>query len=542
MKIIATQISPVLGDIEHNAKKILATLYEVKDEKPNLVVFPEFALTGYPLEDLAKHPAFLNSVTNQINLLVKESAALDCAFTFSSPVVEEEKIYNKGIVIKAGKIAGEFYKSHLPNYGVFDEKRIFASKQARAPIFLDGCKIGFMICEDMWFANVADDLAAQGADFFIVLNASPFELGKKDMRRNMAINIAIKWKKPLLYVNQYGAQDELVFDGGSFCLSPGGKVIKKAQNWCEAKLVVEDIFAEALEIQESIASDQNEDIYQALVVGLRTYIERNGFQKAVIGLSGGIDSALVATLAADSIGPENVHCIMLPSQYTSNESLVDAKDISMRLRVKFDNLPISNVFDLVKSELNFLFQGKEEDVTEENIQSRIRALLLMAISNKFNEMLLSTTNKSEAATGYGTIYGDISGGFAPIKDIYKTQVYQLCNWRNKNIPKSSKLDKFDIIPQNIIHKAPSAELKPNQLDSDSLPDYDTLDNILYEIIENDLSPEQLNFDINLSKRVYKMLLNSEHKRRQSPPGIKINRVILGRDRRYPITNGFNRYF
>ncbi|ETO17189.1 NAD synthetase, partial [Reticulomyxa filosa] len=509
----------------------------------DLVVYPELALTGYFTEDLTKNKDFLQAITAKVELICDLTKGKTTGIIISIPLLQKAKLYNAGILIEDGRISGTFNKINLPNYGVFDEQRIFQPGTEISPLVFKHAKLGCMICEDMWYDDVANQLNDQQADFFIVINASPFEIGKQEKRLELATKIAKQYKKALFYVNLFGGQDDLTFDGGSFVLNHSGQLVKKPSFWQETTEIysLTDKQIQVIKQSEQIEYDSLNHIYHALMVGLGDYLNKNGFKKIILGLSGGIDSALVAVLASDVLGAENVRCLMLPSKYTSIESFEDAKQIAENAGINLDQISIQKIFATCLEELHASFKGKSEDATEENLQARIRCLLMMAISNKFNELLLSTSNKSESATGYTTLYGDMSGGFAPIKDLYKTQIYQLVNWRNKNIPHKSKLNKIELFPNRIITKAPTAELRHNQKDQDTIPAYDVLDKILYQIIEEDKSIREIvaaGVDEKLVERIFKMIVANEYKRRQGPIGTKINKVSFNKDRRYPVTNKF----
>lgn len=530
VKITLAQINPKVGDLEHNSTRIIHAL---KGFASDFVVFPELSLVGYPAQDLQLNLGFLKAVKTQINVLVKFSKDINTVFVIGAPVKYGKKIYNCALVIHKGKILKIIRKIALPNYGVFDEKRIFSSASSPVVFEFKNKKICILICEDLWEEKVVKKVQSQKPDVVISINASPFDIQKSSKRKEL-VKIGI----PVVYVNQVGGQDDLVFDGGSFVTNQNGDLILQAKYFEED--FSEITIAERNKIDVIEKSDE-EKIYSALVLGLRDYVRKSGFSQVLLGLSGGIDSALVAAIACDALGSENVRAVRMPSQYSSEHSLDDAKDSADRLGCKLETIEIKNLFETFGGALEESFKNTKPDLTEENIQARIRGVLLMAISNKKGELLLATGNKSEYACGYSTLYGDMCGAFAPLKDVYKTMVYKLSNWRNKNIPTISLLQKLDVIPQSSITKAPSAELKPNQTDQDTLPPYDILDKILYHLIEEDLSVKEVikkGFDKKLVARTYKMLIAAEYKRNQAPLGTKVSFRDLSKDRRYPIVNGY----
>jgi NAD+ synthetase len=529
VKIKIAQINPKVGNLAGNTAKITNVLSQ---GTPDIVVFPEMSLVGYPAQDLQLNLGFLKAVKTQINTLVKFSKDIESAFVIGAPVKSGKKIFNCALVIHKGKILKTIRKIALPNYSVFDEKRIFSSASSSVVFEFKNKKICILICEDLWEEKVVKKVQAQKPDVVISINASPFDIQKSSKRKEL-VKIGI----PVVYVNQVGGQDDLVFDGGSFATNQSGEVILQAKYFEEDFLEI-NIYAKSIAYQEK--SDE-EKIYSALVLGLRDYVNKSGFSKMLLGLSGGIDSALVAAIACDAFGSENVRSVRMPSQYSSEHSLDDAKDSADRLGCKLETIEIKNLFETFGVALEESFKNTQPDLTEENLQARIRGVLLMAISNKKGELLLATGNKSEYACGYSTLYGDMCGAFAPLKDVYKTMVYKLSNWRNKNIPTISLLQKLDVIPQSSITKPPSAELKPNQTDQDTLPPYDILDKILYHLIEEDLSVKEVikkGFDKKLVARTYKMLIAAEYKRNQAPLGTKVSVRDLTKDRRYPVINGY----
>lgn len=529
------QIKVSLGAMKENLAKCLKAWDECEGEA-DLVVFPELALTGYPLEDLVENPDFLNACDKILQELIAISRYKETAIVLTHPIRDAKKVYNALLLIEAGKIVAKIYKSHLPNYGVFDEKRNFKPGRNNNIVLWRGKKIGFLICEDAWGLSIPEKLADQGAEILISLNASPYDLCKSEKRHKLASKIVQKNKIPLVYVNLFGAQDEVVFDGGSFILDVDGSYVVEPIFWQE-QVVKSDMKSKIVATKFT----KHESAYNALILGLRSYIHDNGFKKAIIGVSGGIDSAFVAVLAADAIGPENVELVKLPSKYSSDHSREDAQELARFLGISSPTIEIQPSVDLLLETLTPYFKNPTPGVTEENLQSRVRGIMLMALSNKNGAILLSTGNKSEYACGYATIYGDMCGGFAPVKDVYKTHLYQLAEYRNNNIPSLAYVNKLNLIPQNSISKPPSAELSYNQLDTDSLPQYEILDKILYELIEQNQAIESIvamGYDRALVLKVHKMLKISEYKRKQAVLGTKISTRNLSKERRYPATNGF----
>lgn len=513
------QLNPTVGDIGGNADKILDVW---RNAESDLVVFPELFLCGYPPEDLVLKPAFMRSIEDAIAKLCEASQDFSAAALISCPWIIDEKLHNVMHIIEHGKIIATQAKHHLPNVGVFDEKRVFTAGRLPDPVVFRGGKLGVLICEDMWHKDVAAHLKAQGAESLVVTNASPYARGKYDLRLKHAKARVQETGLALVFVNQIGGQDELVFDGGSFALNAQGACIQQLAFFEEN--VARTDAAEITTIADPLA-----DIYAALVLGLKDYIQKNDFPGVLLGLSGGVDSALAAVIAADAIGAQKVQCVMMPSPYTSQDSLDDAAELAKNLGCAYESVSIGPAMTAFEGMIEGL-----SGVAHENMQSRSRALVLMALSNSNGKMVLSTGNKSEMAVGYATLYGDMCGGFNALKDVYKTTVYELCEWRNAQ-------GSTPVIPQRIITKAPTAELKDNQSDQDSLPPYDVLDDILEGLIEGDMSVEEIaarGHDAALIRRIWRMLDRAEYKRRQAPPGVKITTRNFGRDRRYPITNDF----
>ena len=547
LKIALAQLNPIVGDVKGNIIKLIDIRNNLKDEV-DIIVVPELYVTGYPIDDLVLRNDFLELVENEINILAKITNDGKAAIVLGAPRKEKNSIRNSVFVLDEGKIISFRDKHNLPNSGVFDEQRIFSPGDLSGPVKIRNVLIGLPICEDIWTENVIECLCETGAEIILSINASPYSLKKHDQRMSVAVSRVIESKIPLIYLNRVGGQDELVFDGASFCLSHEG----------ELSVQLKDFQEEILEIDltklnnnwickgkiNSISSNL-EALYKSLVVSVRDYVRNNGFPGVVLGMSGGIDSALVAAIATDALGPQRVRAVMMPSPYTSQESLEDAKLASSNLGVDYSYLDIKNGMDVIDNIL-LGFEGDkvEPGITEENIQSRLRGLLLMAISNKYGSMVLATGNKSEYAVGYATLYGDMCGGFAVIKDVWKTDVFRLCEWRNSNKPSEFLGPNGTVIPERIISKPPSAELREDQKDTDSLPEYDILDTILRKLVEDNLSLEKIvkeGFDVKDVKKITMLLSKSEYKRFQSAPGPKVTEKAFGRDRRYPLTSGFRNW-
>lgn len=541
------QLNPVVGAVEANCAAIAEVYAAGIAARADLVLTPELSVTGYPLEDLVLKPGFLSIVAQAVESLAELTKdPEDPGLIVGFPHVAEGVLYNAVGLLEGGRLTEVRYKAQLPNYGVFDEKRVFTASSEHAPIPFRDRKLGVMICEDMWFEGPAAALKGAGAEILLVPTCSPFERGKMDQRRRHAKNRVLETGLPLVFCNQIGGQDDLVFDGASFVVATSGDCIISLPPWEEAERLVEVSLGDDARDRLSEAGlrqDQSleEQLYQAAVLGLRDYVSKNGFPGVVLGLSGGIDSALTAAMAVDALGAEKVHCVMMPSDYTSSESLQDAEDCAVALGVRYDIIAIKDAVQAYDRMLAPVFEGREADITEENIQSRARGLLLMALSNKFGSMVLTTGNKSEVAVGYATLYGDMCGGYNPLKDIYKMQVFALSRWRNSHVPKRGLGPAGSVIPDRIITKPPTAELRPDQKDEDSLPPYERLDQILDGLIEKNLAAKDLveqGFDADEVARIERLLYIAEYKRRQAAPGAKVSTMSFGRDRRYPITNGF----
>ena len=545
LKIALAQLNPVVGDLAGNAAKVRETRGDAAARGADLIVFSELFITGYPPEDLVRKPAFAAAARARIEALAAETADGGPGVLVGTIWHEEGKLYNAVTLLDGGRVQATRFKVDLPNYGVFDEKRVFDVGPMPGPIGFRGVRIGVPICEDIWRDEVCECLQETGSELLISPNGSPFDWPKPDLRMNVAVARVTETGLPLVYLNQVGGQDELVFDGASFVLNADRSLALQMPAWEEAVAVVEMRRTHrgwhceqgeraAIEAQESAA-------YHACVLGTRDYVNKNGFPGVVLGLSGGIDSALVAAMATDALGPERVHCVMLPYRYTSNESLADAAACAEALGVRYDIALISEPVDGFSKTLAKMFARTKPDITEENIQSRVRGTTLMAISNKFGAMVLTTGNKSEMSVGYATLYGDMNGGFNPIKDLYKMEVYALSRWRNAHVPKGGKGPPGVVIPENILAKAPTAELRENQKDQDSLPPYEVLDDILRCLVENEMPLGEIvarGHSAETVKKVERLLYIAEYKRRQAAPGVKISSRNFGRDRRYPITNKF----
>ncbi|OUR64163.1 NAD+ synthase [Methylophaga sp. 42_25_T18] len=534
--LVMGQINPVVGDIAGNVKKIIAAANTARDElKADLVVFPELTLTGYPPEDLLLRPGLMTRVNQGLQALKKQIKGIGILIGHPDGLVRKD-LYNAASLIADGQCLATYFKHRLPNYSVFDEKRYFVEGSKSCVIEFKGIKFGITICEDIWFTEPAAHAADAGAEIILNLNASPFKQGKWQSREAEVKQRTLETGLPIVYVNLVGGQDELVFDGSSFALSAEGLPVARAPAFQQGlfPLTLTRQRTGQITVDGELANKEGDVVmvYQALVQGLRDYIEKNNFPSVVIGLSGGIDSALTLALAVDAIGVERVKTVMMPSRYTAQMSLDDAEEMAARLHVQHSVLAIEPVFNQFLDTLSDSFSGLPVDTAEENIQARCRGVLLMAISNKTGAMVLSTGNKSEMAVGYSTLYGDMAGGYAPLKDVYKTLVYQLCHYRNSI---------SDIIPERIISRPPSAELAPDQFDHDSLPAYKVLDEVLERYIADDWSFEEIvaaGNNAEMVARVIKMVDRNEYKRRQAPPGIRITSRAFGRDRRYPITSGY----
>ncbi len=536
------QLNPCVGDVGGNTALIRAARHAAKGA--SVVVTSELAVSGYPPEDLVLRPAFLADVRHAVETLAGETADGGPALIVTAPWVVDGLTYNAAIVCDAGAIVAVVRKHHLPNYGVFDEIRVFAPGPLPSPVRLRGVNLGIMICEDMWYADVAHALKAQGADILVVPNGSPWEIGKAAQRLAHAQARVGETGLALLYGNQVGGQDELVFDGGSFAVAADQSLRVVGPSWQPAIVTVTlDDHHQPLPQALPAPADPLADMYQAMVLGLRDYVHKTGFPGVILGLSGGIDSAISAAVAVDALGSSRVWCIMMPSPYTSTDSLEDASVVAKMLGVRLDDVDIGPAMQAFGNMLEPLMVGKAPDITEENLQSRSRGLTLMALSNKFGPMVLSTGNKSEMSVGYATLYGDMCGGYSVLKDVYKTTVFALSHWRNSHHPDGGLGPHGPVMPERVISKPPSAELRPDQKDEDSLPPYAVLDAILTGFIEGQQHSDDIvknhGYDPATVDRVWRLLNRAEYKRRQAPPGVKITPRAFGRERRYPIVNGWD---
>ena len=543
LTIALAQLNPTVGDIDGNLTRIRRARDRAAAGGADLVVMSELALIGYPPEDLVLRPSVVDACHSAIECLVRESHNAP-ALIATTPWRDDGRVYNAAIVIDKGTTTRR-YKCDLPNYGVFDEKRVFAPGPMPDPVNFRGVSIGVPVCEDIWTSAVTTHLARAGAEFFLVPNGSPFETGKFPTRVELARARARETNRSLVYVNQVGGQDELVFDGRSFVVNRAGDLVCSMTGWEESIELTrwtrehDGWTCDRGTIDASV--DAPADTYDALVTGLRDYVEKNGFPGIVLGLSGGVDSALSAAIGVDALGADRVLGVRLPSPFTGQVSMEEAQLIADRLGIRLLTLPIADVMKSAEGGLAPVFEGLPRGVTEENLQARIRGLLLMALSNKFGSMLLTTGNKSEMSVGYATLYGDMCGGFSVLKDIYKTEVYRLSRWRNANRPRLARGPAGEVIPERTLTRPPTAELRPNQTDQDSLPPYDQLDAILMGLVEDEKSVDEIAASVAPRKvvaRVQQMLYTAEYKRRQAPPGVKVSRRSFGRDRRYPITNRY----
>ena len=541
-RITLAQLNPTVGDIEGNRTKAQKVWEDARAAGSDLVAFPEMFITGYQTQDLVMRPAFFREAMEHIANL-----AWDCAdgpaIAIGGPYAEGDALYNAYYVLERGRVAATVLKHHLPNDAVFDEERLFEAGPISGPYRVGPIRIGSPICEDSWYPDVAEAQVESGAEILLIPNGSPYYRDKQDVRIQLMVNRVVENNTPLIYLNMVGGQDDQVFDGATFALNRGGHLALQMPQFAEAvthlDLTETDVGWTIEQGDLATIPDAWEADYHAMVLSLRDYMRKTGFKKVLLGLSGGIDSAIVAAIATDAIGPANVRCVMLPSEYTSEHSLEDAKAVAKALGCRYDFVPIRDSRQAVTNTLAPLFEGTEPDLTEENIQSRLRGLLLMALSNKFGEMLLTTGNKSEVAVGYATIYGDMAGGYNPIKDLYKTRVFETCRWRNQNHRDWMMGPAGEVIPDRVITKPPSAELREDQKDEDSLPPYDVLDGILEGLVDKALSVAELveqGFDRETVKRVEHLIFISEYKRFQSAPGTRLTPGAFWLDRRYPIVN------
>ena len=563
LRIAMAQINSSVGDFEGNKRKIIDCIDQAKSIKADIIAFPELAITGYPPQDLLFNTNFIETNLEVLDGIVTESNDITSIIGFVDKD-QNDNIYNSAAIISDKTLQGVYHKMHLPNYGVFDEKRYFSKGSKTKLIVLGKTKIGVSICEDIWHPNGPIlEQALQGAQLSININGSPYHAGKKKVRENLLKSHSINHQLFIGYINMVGGQDELVFDGNSMLLNPNGEIIAQANQFeedlvftdlkinepkleREKPLVTQHVINESIQLSDDLTQnkpvlqrnfpvqyDQIGEIYAALVLGTKDYVHKCGFKKVIVALSGGIDSSLVTTIAVDALGVQNVTAVSLPSKYSSQSSIADAELLSRNLGITLHTIPINSSVNVFDKTLESYLENIEDDLTNQNVQSRIRGLIMMALSNNSGALVLATGNKSEMAVGYATIYGDMAGGYAVIKDVPKTLVYKLASYRNSiNEP---------LIPSSVLLKAPSAELKPNQKDQDYLPEYDVLDEILKEYIENENSPEEISekgFPLELVEKIIKMVDQSEYKRQQAAPGIKITSKNFGRDRRMPISNRF----
>ena len=543
LRIALAQLNPVMGDIAGNLR--LARKARADAAGADVVFFSELFIVGYPPEDLVLKPALQQDAREAIEKLAQDTADGGPAVLIGAPWVQDGKLYNACLLLDRGKVQAATFKHDLPNYGVFDEKRVFAQGPPSGPLNVRGVRIGIPICEDIWTSDIVECLKETGGEILLVPNGSPFEAGKEDTRLNLIAARVTESGLPLVYLNQVGGQDELVFDGASLVANADRSIAWALPAWEERVAVTEWERKSGGWVckpgERWPGEERSPAVYHAMMLGLRDYVNKNRFPGVVLGLSGGIDSALSAAIAVDALGPERVRCVMMPSRYTSQESLDDAAACAQMLGAHYEIVGIEKAFEAFGEILRPVFAGKPADATEENMQSRIRGLILMAISNKFGPMVLTTGNKSEMSVGYATLYGDMCGGYNALKDVYKMEVFRLARWRNQNVPGGALGPGGRVMPENIIARPPSAELRADQKDEDSLPPYEILDGILECLVEKEMSFEEVcakGFHPATVKRVEHLLYLAEYKRRQAPPGVKISARNFGRDRRYPITNAF----
>ena len=540
LTIVAAQLNPAMGDLAGNADAMLRA--RASAPAADIIMTPELSLIGYPPEDLVLKPALVEAAETQVARLAQSTADGGPALLVGTTHRDAAGLHNGYLLLAQGRVAGVTLKHDLPNYGVFDEKRVFSAGPLPEPILFGGIRLGLPICEDMWTPEVCGHLKARGAELLLVPNGSPYELGKEDRRLALARARVGETGLPLLYVNRSGGQDELVFDGGSFAVNPDGALMARLPDWDEALVSVDWARGEGFRPgTRHMPDEHDEEIYHAMLLGLRDYVDRNRFPAVVLGLSGGIDSALSAAVAVDALGADRVWCVMMPSRFTSQESLDDAAGCARLMGCRLDSISIEPGVAALETMMAPAYAGKAHDLAAENAQSRLRMVALMGLSNTFGHMLLTTGNKSEMSVGYATLYGDMAGGFNVLKDLYKTTVFRLSRWRNQNRPRLGLGPNGPVMPDRVITKPPSAELRDNQRDDDSLPPYDILDPILHALVEEELSAADIaarGFDPDVVARIERLLYVAEYKRRQAPPGVKIGQRNFGRDRRYPITNAF----
>jgi NAD+ synthase len=545
LKIAIAQLNLTVGAIDKNLASIRNARKQAAEMGADLLVTPEMSISGYQPEDLVLKPAYVTACEAAAEALAKDTADGGPALIIGTPWQNGDLLHNAAFLLDAGKIQARRAKHELPNYGVFDDKRVFAPGPAPGPVNFRGFRLGLMICEDWWFPSVSETLKESGAELLLSINASPFEDGKQDRRITLAVERVFETGLPYIFAALTGGQDEIVYDGASFILNADRTLALQLPYFEESLTLTtwtrQNNILTCAPHPLPPAPDRLDLIYRSMMTGLRDYVTKNNFPGIILGLSGGIDSALSAAVAADALGPQKVRAVMLPSPYTSQHSLEDAALCANYLGIHYDTIPISGAMAAFQAALAPVFGNRPPDTTEENIQSRARGLILMALSNKFGHLLLTTGNKSEMSVGYATLYGDMCGGYSVLKDVYKTTVFALCRWRNQNVPEHALGPTGPVMPDRVITKPPSAELKENQTDQDSLPPYEILDAILERIVEREQSIdtiESAGFDRQTIVKVWKLLDRAEYKRRQSPPGVKITPRAFGRDRRYPLTNGF----
>ena len=544
VSIALAQLNSHLGNVSANCKKLLEIRERAAAQRADVIVTPEMFLSGYPADDLVLRSDFMGRIEGAIATLATATADGGPALIVGAPFRDGDVLYNSAFVLDGGAIVARRDKVNLPNYGVFDDKRHFNAGLLQGPVSLRGMRLGIAICEDIWFQDLCEMLGETGAEIILSLNASPFENAKTDMRMMHAISRMTETGLPFIYVNMVGGQDELVFDGNSFALNLGGKRASQLPAFTEGLSLLEVRKQKGrchLTGQISQPASPEEDVWRALTLGLRDYVEKNRFPGVILGLSGGIDSAVVAVLAVDALGPERVRVVMMPSDYTADISVTDANALANNLGLTLETIPLRPGMSAFDAMLGASFEGTVIDVTEENIQSRLRGMILMALSNKFGNMVLATGNKSEYAAGYSTLYGDMCGGFAPIKDVWKTDIFKLAEWRNSELPRGAMGPDGEVIPRRIITRPPSAELRPDQQDTDSLPPYDTLDAILIALTEEMADIQTITdrgYDRQVVERASALLFRTEYKRFQAAPGPKVTPRAFGRDRRLPLTSGF----
>lgn len=538
LKVALAQLNVTVGDLQGNTQQMLTAIEQARDQQQaDVIVFPELAISGYPPEDLLFRPAFLQRVEQCLRVLAEQCQGITAIV--GAPIKQDDNLYNEAVALQDGQMIKHYAKQKLPNYRVFDEKRYFKSGKEPAIIDIKGVKLGLLVCEDIWRDEPAQQAKAAGAECLCVINASPFRVGKREERHQLLCQQSKTHQCAIIYVNLVGGQDELVFDGESCLYDADGHCVY------QAPVFTAGTFARQLSFKQMPAINlpfyaEDALIYQALVLGVRDYVHKNGFSGVLFGLSGGIDSALVAAIAVDALGADAVEAVMMPFRYTSSMSIEDARQEAEILGIKYREMPIEPIYNSFMASLADEFSGTSQDATEENLQARTRGVLLMAMSNKLGKMLLATSNKSEMSVGYATLYGDMSGGFAPLKDVSKLRVYTLARYRNRV---ATEAGQPEIIPQRVIDRPPSAELAPDQTDQDSLPPYEVLDPILQAFIEEYQCIDAIvaqGYDEATVRRVVNLVLVNEYKRRQAAPGVRISQRAFGKDRRYPITSAYRR--